>query len=123
MLAFQKEATLERMIQEMEETGFYAYGPNTVADSKELMFQLKRIRQQGYAVCVDEFHEGVVSIGAPVYDYTGEVIAAISITGPNERITSQDIPYFTQQIVNASKMISEKLGYYFFNQGDEYFYD
>jgi DNA-binding IclR family transcriptional regulator len=48
----------------------------------DLMAQLATIRRQGYAVSQDEAFHGVVSVGAPVVDYSGRVVAAISIGRP-----------------------------------------
>ena len=112
MLAFQKPSLLESTLTLIESEGYYPYGENTVIHSEELLQHLVKIKRQGYSVCYNEFHEGV-SIGAPIYNYTGEVIASISATGPNSHIHIQDIPHFTKHIVDAGKVISKKLGYYF----------
>ena len=56
----------------------------------------KSIRKKGYAVSQEELHKGVVSIAAPVKNNKGNVIAAVSIAGPNagptRRINKQTIP-------------------------------
>ena len=110
MLAFQKEAEKIKLIQKLEKQGFVPYGRNTVSTGEQLLNQLKRIRQQGYALCIDEYFEGF-SIGAPVYDYTGEVIAAISATGRMHHMKETDFPTLIHEVIKASQNVSEKLGY------------
>lgn len=61
-------------------------------------------------MCIDEIADGVASVGAPVRDYTGEVIAAISVVGPTERLVpklAQVIP----EVVKGGREISQGLGY------------
>lgn len=112
MLAFQKKEALKSTLEQIEAISYQRLGENTVSSSEELTTHLDKIRKMGYSVCVNEFHQGV-SIGAPIYDYSGEVVAAVSITGWNSQIHVQDIPYFTRYVVEASKKISNRLGHYF----------
>ena len=56
-------------------------------------------------------HENVVSIAASVRDYTGDVVAAVSVVGTRERIHDQKINPFVETIIEAAKEISIRLGY------------
>jgi IclR family transcriptional regulator, KDG regulon repressor len=107
LLAFQKKNVFEAIIK----AGLPKMGPNSVIEPVLLKSQLKDIKEQGYSVCIDELHEGVVSIAAPIRDYTGEVIAAISIVGTKQRIREEKLKEFIQQIMAAGDDISIKLGY------------
>lgn len=108
VLAFKKPTEQEEIIKMIERQGFYPFSSKTVRDVKELKNHLDQIKKQGYAVCIDEFSEGITSIAAPVYDYNESVVAAISITGPNNRM---DIPRMVEGAVKAGKEISKSLGY------------
>ncbi|AXN40832.1 IclR family transcriptional regulator [Peribacillus butanolivorans] len=108
ILAFKEHTEQEEIIKTIELQGFYQFGSKTVRNARELKSHLNQIKKQGYAVCIDEFSEGITSIAAPVYDYNESVVASISITGPNNRI---DIPLFVEGVVKAGKDISESLGY------------
>lgn len=110
ILAFQAENIVSSVI----ESGFIPYGPNTITDPAQFRENLQTIREQGYAVCVDELHEDVVSIGSPIRDYSGDVVASVSVVGPKQRITPDKIALFTKTVLEASREISEKLGYYGF---------
>ena len=112
MLAFQKRDILKSILTQIEAIGYQSLGASTVADSIELVTHLDKIRMHGYSVCINEFHQGL-SIGAPIYDYSGRVVAALSLTGWSNQIHVQDIPHFTHQVLKASRKISNKLGHYF----------
>lgn len=111
MLAYQSKQKQSNLIKRIEQNGFVKYGRNTVTNSQQLLKQLKEIQTKGYVVCIDDFF-GVVSIGAPIRDYTDDVIAAVSVTSEVYKINEEDIPYYVEQIVEGANKISEKLGYY-----------
>lgn len=107
LLANQKDSVIENVIQ----AGLPKMGPNSVTDPKEFLHQLRVVKEQNYSVCIDELHDDIVSIAAPIYDYTGEVVAAISIAGPSQRIKTDHIPLYIDTVKNAGNEISAKLGY------------
>jgi DNA-binding IclR family transcriptional regulator len=100
----------EQEVRELYANGLPKMGPQSVETIEELLEDLRTVREQGYAVCIDEMHEDSVSIGAPIRDYTGRVIASVSIVGPRQRITAAKIPEFAKAVVEAGKEISRKLG-------------
>ncbi len=59
---------------------FIAFTPNTIVEPRELRRELKRIRQDGFAISDEEAHEGVVGVAAPIMDIHDQVRAAISIS-------------------------------------------
>lgn len=117
LLAFETEEIVDEVIA----AGLPRMGPNSITDSDALRQDLRKVRRQGYSVCINEMHEEVVSIGAPVRDYTGQVVASISIVGPRQRIDDAKIPRFVAAVVEAGKEISGKLGYFdsICNEADE----
>lgn len=101
----------EMIINQATNFGLPAMGPNSITDPELFRKNLIDVRNQGYAVCIDELHEGAVSIGAPIRDYTGHVIAAVSVVGPRERIDDHKIPNFLSAVLGAGIEISSKMGY------------
>jgi IclR family KDG regulon transcriptional repressor len=66
------------------------YGKNTITDLNQLLVELKKVRNRGYAIDDEEYYEGVRCIAAPIRA-GGEIVAALSATGsiftmPMERI-------------------------------------
>ncbi len=54
---------------------------------------------------------GTRSVGAPIYDYKGDIIAAISVDGDRHVLTDQRIEEVAQYMMRNAMEISEKLGY------------
>ncbi|WP_338450008.1 IclR family transcriptional regulator [Niallia oryzisoli] len=107
LLAFQPSEIVDQVIQ----AGLPKRGPNSVTDPNVLVQQLKQIKQDEYCVCIDEMHEDVVSIAAPIKNYTGKVIASVSVSAPRLRIGEDLIPQCVEEIIKTGKKISAKLGY------------
>jgi len=100
----------EAEVRELYADGLPVMGPNCVKTIGELLEQLRIVREQGHAVCIDEMHEDSVSVGAPIRDFTGRVIASVSVVGPRSRVTPERIPEFARAVMDAGKEISRRLG-------------
>ena len=75
------------------------------------MEELEEVGKQGYALDRREHEEGVECVGAPIRDHLGEVIAALSISGPQEKIKTPSEKRFVKEVKHAASQISCKLGY------------
>ncbi len=70
---------------------------------------LSAVRRRGWAQSVGEREPGVASVSAPVWGSAGKVIAAISISGPIERMGRQPGRVHGPVVVAAAKRLSEFL--------------
>ncbi|MBB5163537.1 IclR family transcriptional regulator [Mycobacterium sp. AZCC_0083] len=55
------------------------------AATELLLERVAQVREQGYAIVVDEFEIGLTAVGAPVSDGDGQVLAAVGVSGPSFR--------------------------------------
>lgn len=108
LLAYQDNDVVEQVIN----NGLQAYTKNTITDPEELRTSLKTIKEQGFAVSKEELLEGVITISAPIRDYTGKVIAAVTIAGPVQRIPHYKIGPYTKKVMSACMEISDRLGFW-----------
>ncbi len=84
----------------------------TIVDGGELKKHLADVRTQGYAVDDEENEEGIRCVAAPVRNDRGEVIAAISISGPSVRMTKEWIHrQLKREITKTATEISRELGF------------
>ncbi|MFL5238822.1 MAG: IclR family transcriptional regulator [Rhizomicrobium sp.] len=81
----------------------------TRVDLAEMQREFEKIRELGYAVDDEQRHEGVICVGAPIFDHTGTVAGALSISGPAFRVTRSQ-PEIAQAVVAASMAVSQRLG-------------
>jgi DNA-binding IclR family transcriptional regulator len=87
------------------------HAPATITDPAELRIELERVRWDGFAGAVDELETGLAAIAAPVRGASGEVVAALSITGPTVRMTPDRIKDLCKALVAESDSLSARLGY------------
>jgi IclR family transcriptional regulator, pca regulon regulatory protein len=64
-----------------------SYTDHTVSDEASLRWILEEVRQRGWALTDAEFEEGVRSVGAPVRDRSGRVLAAINVSAHASRVS------------------------------------
>jgi DNA-binding IclR family transcriptional regulator len=88
-----------------------AYTDKTIVDVSMLNRSMNQVQKQGYAIVHEEFEEGFSAIAAPVHGLGGEVVGAISISGPSYRLGPGQIEAFTAPLLETTAMISADMGY------------
>jgi IclR family acetate operon transcriptional repressor len=84
--------------------------PQTITDPVVLAAQLAEIRTKGFARSMSERTPGIRSVAAPVFDFSGQVIGCLSISGPEMRMPPERLEQLGAQIVPAAWSVSELLG-------------
>ncbi len=106
LLAYQPEA----IVRQTYSDDLPSYTPFTITRINALLEDLEKVRQRGFAVDDEEHEVGVVCVAAPVFD-SSRVVAAISASGPADRIRQEmrnrDL---TQAVLAAAGEISARLG-------------
>jgi IclR family transcriptional regulator, KDG regulon repressor len=108
LLAFQSEDEQAKIIQKIRMISFTS---RTITSKQKLMEELRMVKRQGYALDRREIEEDVECIGAPILNYLGNVIAALSISGPQRKIGTPREKQFIRDVVKAAALISSKMGY------------
>lgn len=68
---------------------------------------LSEVRRRGWAQSVGEREPGVASVSAPVYGSGGQVVAAVSVSGPVDRLTRSPGRLHTHAVVAAAAQLHE----------------
>lgn len=87
------------------------YTPNTITTVQELKEHLREVRQQGWGMDNEEYILGNRCVAAPIYDYRGEVIAAVSASGPTSLLSDERIPSVIEKVQSITAQISRRLCY------------
>jgi IclR family acetate operon transcriptional repressor len=85
--------------------------PNTITDGDALRADLLLTRERGYSVDDVENEEGIRCIGAPVLGHDGRPLAAVSLAGPDVRLTLEVAHALGPDLVAVTREISRQLGY------------
>jgi IclR family KDG regulon transcriptional repressor len=83
----------------------------TITDRDVFLKELEKVKQKGYALDLEENEYGIRCIAVPIFDYSGNVVAAISISGPTIRMTDERIEKLQEHIQYIGRQISKRLGY------------
>lgn len=84
---------------------------NCISTLAELSAQLAKVRKSGLAFDNGELYPGVECIAAPVRDYQGTIIAAVSVSFPKNRIGPAKLETFKSMLLACSDVLSQQFGY------------
>lgn len=107
LLAYADDQTVDAVIAK----GLKRFTKSTITNPEKLRTHLREIKMNGYASSYEEFSEGVTTIAAPIFDYRGNAIAALSVVGPKQRIMQQKIPGYAKKVMSAAREVSERMGH------------
>lgn len=85
---------------------FVQFTPKTITNIHALKQHLKEVRKQGWAMDDEEYSPGHRCVGAPIYDYKGDAIAAISVSGQITQISDKKLPEIIKQVKDKALQIS-----------------
>ena len=99
----------EQIDKLIAEKGLPGFTPNTITTRKDLAKELDIVRARGYAVDDQECELGVRCVAAGIRDYTGKVVAAVSVSGPINRMTIEYLEAINGVVVRTAQEISMTL--------------
>ena len=104
--AYQEESVIRKRL--MEEP-MKAFTENTILSPEGLLNEYAKIREQGYAISDRELNSETIGIGAPIYDESGNVWAAVSIGAPKMRVDAVKMERYIFLIREIAKEMSEQM--------------
>jgi len=108
LMAYLSEKDWDRVIKE---EGLKRYTPSTMTKVGKLKANLRSIRRKGFVYTDQEYHREVRAVAAPIFDGLGEVVAALSIAGPEYRINQKMARHLCKLVVRYAQKISNELGH------------
>lgn len=105
LLAYENEEALSRLLP------LQAYTARTIVEMAELKRVLAEVRRNGYATNVGEWREDVCGIAAPIHGPVGKPLAAVSISGPLERLKPKVIRSMIPLVIETAHAVSASMGF------------
>ncbi|MFC5931735.1 IclR family transcriptional regulator [Cryobacterium melibiosiphilum] len=84
---------------------------NTITSLEAFTAQLETVREQGFAIDDAEFEDFINCVAMPIRDFTGEVMAAVSITALKARAGLDDLRMLLPRLTEITAAISKELGW------------
>ena len=106
LLAGLPDEELERLAAE---GAFEQRTERSISEPDALRVEIEQVRAQGWARDDEEFISGAGCVAAPVCDHEGQVIAALTVTGPATRINER-FDQFVAQVKTHAAAISAEMG-------------
>jgi len=106
MLAYLPEDEVSRLYSGYN---FERHTANTIQSLDRLSEALRNIRSSGHGLDDEEYVAGLKCIAAPVFGTRGNVIAALSVSGPAIRMTDQTMPEMIARVKDAAATITGRL--------------
>jgi len=107
-LAYMSEEQRE-LVFETEERKVFT--PMTITDPEKLREECALILARGYALSHGEWTADASGVAAPIFNQRGQMIAALTISGPTQRFTPDKIEKFSNNCIRTGLQISRLLGY------------
>ena len=107
-LSFMSEEEVEELINN---TIFERFTEHSIVDKDTLRTSLLEIRERGYSIDDEEYVIGLICFGAPIFDYHGNPIAAVSVSCPKYRVESKHQKIYADYILGTASKISRQMGY------------
>jgi DNA-binding IclR family transcriptional regulator len=88
------------------------HAPETIVDPERLRAELEVVRRRDWATAIDELEPGLAAMAAPVRGARGDVVAALSITGPTLRMSRARIAELEPILAEEARQLSRRLGHH-----------
>ncbi|AEJ18783.1 IclR family transcriptional regulator [Gracilinema caldarium] len=108
LLAYMEEKKQKQIMQELK---LVPFTPHTIKAKKQLLSELVNIRNNGFAQDREEHEEGITCIAAPIFDSSNEIVAAVSVSWPVFRFSTEQLESNIKEIRGAAMELSRILGY------------
>lgn len=95
----------------LERKGMPRHTENTITNKDDFINELLQVKQNGYALDLEENENGITCIAVPIFDHLGNVVAAVSISGATLRMTDERLKQLQTQMLHIGREISARLGY------------
>ena len=106
MLAYYPKEKQEYLISGIH---FERFTAHTIMRAPNLRRELSLTRRRGYSLDDEEVYLGSRCIGAPIFDESGAVVAALSVSGPTTRVTREKVSAFADAVRHAAAEVARNL--------------
>ncbi|MFS1514370.1 IclR family transcriptional regulator [Chengkuizengella sp. SCS-71B] len=99
LIAFADIDTQENMIQEWRE----------LIDISAYKDQIADIQKVGYATSIEEREPGVAAVSAPIFNRSHQLVAALSVSGPVNRLTLENMKEHAGIMIETAKRMGKMI--------------
>lgn len=107
LVAWQPPERIARIVSKIDYTQFT---PNTITSADKYLEELALTRQRGYSIDETEHEQFIKAIGAPIFNWAGKVVGAVSVGAFKTEFDGIDFDFLLSCIKKASEDIGKVIG-------------
>lgn len=107
IMAYRREEVLAQMLEKYVYTG---YTEHTIRNKEDLLQELAKIKEQGYAIDNEEIAVGVRCVAVPIFGIGKQVRHSIGISGTVALMTEEKMALYAGRLGRAARKIGRELG-------------
>lgn len=111
LLAYMDDEERHRLLHDSD-GGLEEFTPRTTTQPEILAVELHQIVDDGFAACFEEYELGMHAVAVPIFGSGGDVIAAMSASGPAYRLSRERIRQLVHPMSEAAAELSGQLGHF-----------
>jgi len=108
MAAFLPQEEADEMLRGLT---YERFTPKTLVQPAKLKREFAKVREQGFAIDDEEAVPGARCVAAPIFDASGKVIGALSVSGPITRMAADKLQTLSTAVKKAASIISTRSGH------------
>lgn len=108
LISTKTNSELDQFLENYEYTKLTA---NSIGSKEELLEEIQKVRLSGYSMDNEENEPGIVCFAVPIKDYSGKVIAGVSMSMPASKASEENRKKNVEMLKECSSNISKDLGY------------
>ena len=99
----------EEEVRRILENGMQPYTPSTLRSPEAVFKNLRASHEQGFALSLEEYEDGISAVAVPILDPDGKPLAAIAVAGPAYRLPRARMDQIGPQILEVARDFSQEL--------------
>jgi DNA-binding IclR family transcriptional regulator len=92
------------------EVGVSSLTENTITSKRKLKIELGKISKDQFAIDREEFEKGLICVAIPIHNINGEVVAALSASGPAARFEEKEVKNYVSTLREGAEAMKQKIG-------------
>jgi IclR family transcriptional regulator, KDG regulon repressor len=108
LMAYLPSAEIESILRKNR---LASYTEHTITNPKQIRAELDKVKRQGYSYSDQELTLGARALGAPIRDYSGEVVATLGLAGSVHSLTRKTVSGLVRLLLSATERCSQKMGF------------
>lgn len=108
-LAFGSQKLRERFFS--QEEPYTKLTPYTLTTAQQVWDEVEKVQEKGYAESFEERVMGLAGFAAPVFQFGGELVGALSVAGDRKHFTKKAMPVQIEHLIQTADNLSRKFGF------------